>query len=64
MGRRRFRTISSTTLRGWLRALESCPRFVPFVVDLRIAVRSELWMRDHFDQAVDAWLVGAVEGLQ
>ena len=64
MRRRRLGSISSSTLRAWLRALDACPQFVPFVVDLRIACRNELWYRDHLDEAVDAWLVGAVEGNQ
>lgn len=64
MGRRRFKTISESTLRAWLRALEACPLFVPFVADLRIAVRNELWMRLHEEDAINAWLVGAVDGIQ
>jgi len=61
MTRRRLEAISDSTLRSWLRALEACPRFVPFVPDLRIAVRNELWHRDQGAELERAWISFAVK---
>ena len=60
--RRRFRMISSSTLRAWLAALDACPDYLPIVVDLRISVRNELWLRDREEEGEEGWLLQPVKG--
>jgi hypothetical protein len=43
---------------------ERLPEFLPFVLDLRIAVRSELWRRDVEADGDEAWPVDGPEGVQ
>jgi hypothetical protein len=64
MSPRRLRSISSSTLRAWMRALNGCPSYVPLVKDLRIAVYNELRLREHEAWATSAWLLEAIGGVQ
>lgn len=60
----RLTGVPTTTLRAWLSVAERLPEFLPFVLDLRIAVRSELWRRDVEADGDEAWPVDGPEGVQ
>jgi len=62
--RSKLRLISTSTLRGWLLAMDRAPDFLPLVADVRIAVRNELWARERAeDEIVDGWLLAALPGV-
>jgi hypothetical protein len=64
MTRRRYRMISTSTLRATLRALEGWVGLLPGATQQRIAIRSELWLRElEEDELVDGWLLSTLPGV-
>lgn len=56
--------LSTATLRAWLSVADLLPEWLPGLVDLRIAVRSELWAREVDAEEPEAWPVTPPEGMQ
>jgi hypothetical protein len=54
--------IPTSTLRAWLSVAELLPEYLPLVLDIRLAVRSELWRRDVEAEEERAWPVGGPGG--
>lgn len=65
MTRRRYRMISTSTLRATLRAFEGWVGLLPGIAQQRIAIRNELWFREReADDLVDSgWLLAPLEGV-